>query len=65
MLNESRRKRSNEMIKPVFWSFLVLLVLGGCTTTYTHSTKGINDFERDKESCELAARKTLAKQGIT
>jgi hypothetical protein len=53
------------VIKPVFWFFLVLLVLEGCTTTYTHSTKGINDFERDKESCELAARKTLAKQGIT
>lgn len=53
------------MIKPILWSFLILLLLGGCTTTYMHSTKGPNDFERDKEVCALAARKTLAAQGIT
>jgi uncharacterized protein YceK len=53
------------MTKSILLLFLTLILLGGCTTTFTHSTKGINDFERDKESCELAARKTLAAQGIT
>jgi hypothetical protein len=53
------------MSKSVIWSFLVLLLLGGCTATYTHSTKSIDNFERDKESCQLTARKTLAAKGIT
>ena len=53
------------MIKPILLLFLILILLGGCTTTYTHPSKGANDFDRDKESCELAARKTLAAQGIT
>jgi hypothetical protein len=39
--------------------------LGGCTTTYTHPTKSVSQFERDRAACELTARKTLAAKGVT
>ncbi len=47
------------------WFCLVLLLLGSCTTTYTHPTKTLTQFEQDRAACEATARKTLAAKGIT
>ncbi len=44
---------------------IALLLLGACTTTYTHPTKDLSQFERDRAACELAAKKKLAAKGIT
>jgi hypothetical protein len=52
------------MMKPTVWLLLFLFFLGGCAITYTHPTKSTKDFERDKQECELLARKTLAAKGI-
>jgi hypothetical protein len=41
-----------------------MFLLGGCATTYTHPTKSAKDFERDKQQCELIAKKALAAKGI-
>ncbi len=40
-----------------------LLFLAACGTTYTHPTKSLQDFDRDKAACEQEAKKTLAKKG--
>ncbi len=47
------------------WVFFALLLLGSCTTTYTHPTKGTAQFERDRAECERIARQKLAAKGIT
>ncbi len=44
---------------------IALLLLVGCTTTYTHPTKTLTQFEQDRTACELAAKKKLAAKGIT
>ena len=41
----------------------ILLWLAGCGTTYTHPTKSLQDFDRDKAACEQEAKKVLAKKG--
>jgi hypothetical protein len=53
------------MNKKAWWLFPALLLFGSCATTYTHSTKGPGDFERDRVACEYTARKTLAAKGVT
>ena len=40
-----------------------LFFLAACGTTYTHPTKSLKDFDRDKAACEQEARKVLAKKG--
>ena len=40
-----------------------LLLLAACGTTYTHPTKSLQDFDRDKATCEEEAKKALAKKG--
>jgi len=45
--------------------FPVLLLLGGCATTYTHATKSPSQFERDRVECERMAQKKLAAKGVT
>ena len=44
-------------------STLFFLVACGTSTTYTHPTKSLQDFDRDKATCEQEAKKTLAKKG--
>jgi len=34
-----------------------------CGTTYTHPTKSLQDFDRDKAACEQEATKALTKKG--
>jgi PBP1b-binding outer membrane lipoprotein LpoB len=43
---------------------LTALVIGGCTTTYYHATKGPADYAQDRAECEQIARQSLAAQGI-
>jgi hypothetical protein len=59
-----RHEIEGAMMKPTVWLLLFLFLLGGCAITYTHPTKSLNDFEKDKRECELIARKTLAAKGI-
>jgi hypothetical protein len=40
-----------------------MLFLAACGTTYTHPTKSLQDFDRDKAVCETDAKKVLAKKG--
>ncbi len=40
-----------------------LLLATACGTTYTHPTKSLQDFDRDKAACEQQAIKTLKKKG--
>ena len=40
-----------------------LLWVTACGTTYTHPTKSLQDFDRDKAVCEQEAKKVLAKKG--
>ena len=40
-----------------------LLLLTACGTTYTHPTKSLQDFDRDRAACEQEAKKVLAKKG--
>jgi hypothetical protein len=53
------------MSKKILWLFPALILLGSCTTTYTHPTKGTSQFERDRAACESTARKKLAARGVT
>ena len=41
----------------------LLFALAACGTTYTHPTKSLQDFDRDRAACEQEAKKTLAKKG--
>jgi outer membrane biogenesis lipoprotein LolB len=40
-----------------------MLLLAACGTTYTHPTKSLQEFDRDKVLCEQEAKKALAKKG--
>jgi hypothetical protein len=40
-----------------------LLLAAACGTTYTHPTKSLQDFDRDKAACEQEAKTVLAKKG--
>ena len=40
------------------------LLVTACGTTYTHPTKSLQDFDRDRAVCEKEARKTLAKKNL-
>ena len=40
-----------------------MLLLAACGTTYTHPTKSLQEFDRDKALCEQEAKKALAKKG--
>ena len=40
-----------------------LFLLASCVTTYTHPTKSLQDFDRDKATCEEEAKRALAKKG--
>jgi hypothetical protein len=40
-----------------------MLLLASCGTTYTHPTKSLQDFDRDKAACEQEATKKLTKNG--
>ncbi len=51
-------------MKQTVWLLLFLFLLGGCATTYTHPTKSTKDFDREKQECESAARKTLVAKGV-
>jgi len=51
-------------MKKVFFLFVVLLILVGCSTVYTHSSKGNQGFERDKRECDAYAKRILASRGI-
>jgi hypothetical protein len=53
-------------MKKSAWFFLpALLLLGSCTTTYTHPTKSASHFEQDRGACERTAKKALAAKGVT
>jgi hypothetical protein len=60
-----RKEEVKAMSTRLWWVFPALLLLGACTTTYTHPTKDLSQFERDRAACELAAKKKLAAKGIT
>ena len=47
----------------LFLIVCALFFLAGCGTTYTHPTKSLQDFDRDKAACEADAKKVLAKKG--
>lgn len=44
-------------------SFLGLLLLTGCATTFSHPTKNAADFEQDKYACEQVAVQYAANWG--
>ncbi len=45
-------------------AFSLLLLATACGTTYTHPTKSLQDFDRDRAVCEKEARKTLTKKSL-
>ena len=45
-------------------AFSLLLFSTACGTTYTHPTKSLQDFDRDRAACEAEAKKTLTKKGL-
>lgn len=48
--------------------FLILILVGllyGCATTYTHPTKTQEDFTRDKYECEQIATQYAANYGAS
>jgi len=45
-------------------AFVALLLVAACGTTYTHPTKSLQDFDRDRAACEQEARKVLTKKGL-
>jgi len=48
----------------IFVSLLIMLFIGACAQTrYTHSTKGTQDFERDKYECEKIAKHQAEESG--
>jgi hypothetical protein len=53
------------MIKRAFWLLFLAVLLAACATTYRHPTKTANDFEKDRQECQLIARKALAAKGVT
>jgi hypothetical protein len=56
--------KEEDNMKLILWIAAILFVLGGCGGyVYTHPTKNMGDFEREKQQCDIAARKTLAAQG--
>lgn len=52
------------MMKLALLPILFLFILGGCATTYRHPTKDVSAFEKDRQACEVIAKKTLASKGI-
>jgi cbb3-type cytochrome oxidase subunit 3 len=53
-----------EMMKPILLLLLFLFLLSGCAATYRHPTKDASAFEKDRQECDLIARKALAAKGI-
>jgi len=51
------------IMKPLCLPALLFLLVS-CAIMYRHPNKGPRDFEREKEECEVYARKTLAQRGI-
>ena len=49
-------------MKAALCTLVFLFLLGGCATTYTHPTKGTQEFELDRQECEAMARKALGKK---
>jgi hypothetical protein len=54
-----------ETMKRIVLLLFFIALFGACATTYTHPTKNLKDFERDKAECEVIARKSLAARGVT
>jgi hypothetical protein len=53
------------IINKMLWFLPVLFLCGGCATTFTHPSKGPDEFERDRAACERVSRQKLAAKGIT
>ena len=41
----------------------ILFLLAGCSTVYVKAGKTSEDFEKDREACEVVAKKELAARG--
>ena len=61
----SKERSGVVMMRRALWLIPVLLLCGSCTTTFTHESKGPDDFERDRAACERISKQKLAKKGIT
>jgi hypothetical protein len=61
----SSHEIEGERMKRTLSLLLFIFLLEACAITYTHPTKSTNDFERDKQECELIAKKALAVKGVT
>ena len=40
-------------------------LLAGCTTVYTKAGKTAEDFEKDRSTCEIVAKKELAARKVS
>lgn len=43
---------------------VLLFLVGGCTTTYTHPAKSPMELEQDRLECEQIAQQSLAARGF-
>ena len=42
---------------------VILFLLAGCSTVYMKAGKTAEDFEKDRQACEVVAKKELAARG--
>ena len=51
-------------MKPILFLILFLVYFGGCAATYRHPAKGVDTFEKDRQACEVTARKMRVAKGM-
>jgi hypothetical protein len=51
-------------VKTLLLVSIIMLLAGGCATTYTHPTKGPLEFDQDSLDCEQIAKQSLAARGV-
>ncbi len=52
-------------MKKVLLLVAVFFLLAGCTTVYTKAGRTAEDFEKDRNTCEIVAKKELAARGVS
>ena len=57
------KKNEGGKMRPVLFLIVLLLLFGGCTTKYTHPTKGAQELEQDIKECASMARGALIAKG--
>jgi uncharacterized lipoprotein len=59
------RIRSRGTMKRTILLAGAFFLLAGCSTVYVKAGKSAEDFEKDREACEVVAKKELAARGAS